>query len=144
MKQKELHIPARIQIMGQTFEIQLSEHIMNHKGQKVSGIVWHNGPNLIQVRCYNGLRTGPKVCRQQRERIYLHEVLHSVLRITGQESAIKSGRQEELVDSLAYGLQQALTMQSEEPAQEVAHESEIPEGMSSMPGLNELLKGDAG
>ena len=112
MEQNKLHIPARFQLMGQTFNVQIqSPSPRNNKGKQVNGIVYHNGSNSLLLRSDEN-----RFARTQQERTFIHELIHAVVKVTGQECIIHD---EAVIDALAYGLHQALTQQSEEEAKEV-------------------------
>ena len=112
MKQRKLHIPAAFQLMGQTFTVRLSDAPRNHEGKLVNAVIFHGGSNQVVVRSAEAV-DAPLVTRQQQERLFLHEVIHGILKVTGHGNL---GHDEQLVDALAYGLHQALTMQSDDEA----------------------------
>lgn len=95
---------------GQVFRVLIKENPINNQGTKLNGVIWHNGRNTIE------LRTAQEAfVRTQQERCYLHEVIHGVLYAAGRNQEVS----DEFIDCLAYGLHQALTMQSEEEAHEI-------------------------
>jgi hypothetical protein len=121
MKQKKLTIPARFQLMGQTFHVELHDSPVNSKGAKINGIVYHNGCNMLFLRTVSS-----RFPRDQQERTFLHELIHAVAKVTGHEKEIYD---EEVIDALAYGLHQALTLQSDDPAPEI--DNKAPEEVTS-------------